>query len=368
MMPQTQNWSDARRKATAMSALDWVACFCLGASLLFWGVLYFSLIAPTLPQIAPQTFVALALTVMSALIIPLLWSILVPTTPAGQLLQKTQWHTTGFWVILGAAIYLTYYANQWISLWWFNQNVIRENNLVGPVTIFCLIGFILVPSLAWTVVTPERWFLQVNQAREVKKIERMMQLEDLSYKAMIARTRAILNAELAGAAVSRIPELAGLLMASEKLTRQAIYQVAQGYNAMYNAELRLGLESEPELEERYRTTVNLLVKANNETPELPDALQRETAAPQVVVQAGVPAPAVEVGQQSPLARLSTPARQNYIAARNVLGDGAWMRRDLETALSCQHSEASERIREWKNAGLVVDVSNPKWHYRFTEGR
>ena len=38
---------------------------------------------------------------------------------------------------------------------------------------------------------------------------------------------------------------------------------------MYNAELRLGLESEPDLEERYRTTVNYLVQAHNDTPELP---------------------------------------------------------------------------------------------------
>ena len=40
---------------------------------------------------------------------------------------------------------------------------------------------------------------------------------------------------------------------------------------MYNAELRLGLEREPDLEERYRTTVNELVKAHNETPALPEA-------------------------------------------------------------------------------------------------
>jgi hypothetical protein len=304
---------------------------------------------------------------MNALIIPLFWSILVPTTPAGQLLQKTQFGTVGFWVILGAALYMTWYANQWIGLWWFNQTVIRENNLDGLVTIFCLIGFVLVPSLAWTVVTPERWLLQIHQAREVRKIERMMQLEDLSYKAMIARTRAILNAELAGSAVSRIPELAGLLMASEKLTHQALYQVAQGYSAMYNAELRLGLESEPELEERYRATVNYLIKANNETPTLPEAPQLENTMVQATIQAAVPAQTIEVGAQSSLSRLSTPARQNYIAARNVLGDGAWMRRDIEKALSCQHSEASERIKDWKQAGLVVDVNAPKWHYRFTEG-
>jgi hypothetical protein len=376
MVSPTPDWSETRRRTSAMSVLDWIALFCLGASLLFWGVLYFTLIAPPLPQLAPQTFVALALTMMSALIIPLFWSILVPTTPAGQLLQKTQWGTIGFWVILGAALYMTWYARQWIGLWWFNQTIIRENNLDGPVTIFCLIGFVLVPSLAWTVVTPERWLLQIHQAREVRKIERMMQLEDLSYKAMIARTRAILNAELAGSAISRIPELAGLLMASEKLTRQALYQVAQGYSAMYNAELRLGLEHEPDLEERYRTTVNELVQAHNETPELPEAPVLSAAPPEnAVAHAGVPAigsrsaqDVEPVGAQSPLSRLSTPARQNYIAARNVLGDGAWMRRDIEKALTCQHSEASERIKEWKQAGLVVDVNDPKWHYRFTEGR
>src|SRR3982751_5720819 len=271
MVQQSPDWTQARRRTTAMSVLDRIALFCLGASFLFWGVLYFTLIAPPLPQIAPQTFVALALTVMTALIIPLFWSILVPTTPAGQLLQKTQWGTVGFWVVLGAALYMTWYANKWISLWWANQTVIAESGLDGTITIFCLIGFILVPSLAWTVVTPERWLIQIHQAREVRKIERMMQLEDLSYKAMIARTRAILNAELAGSAVSRIPELAGLLMASEKLTNQALYQVAQGYKAMYNAELRLGLESEQDLKERYRSTVNYLVQAHNEIPELPEA-------------------------------------------------------------------------------------------------
>jgi hypothetical protein len=340
---------------------------------MFWGVLYFSLLAPPLPRLAPQTFVACALTVMSALIIPLFWSILVPTTPAGQLLQKTQWGTIGFWFILGAAIYMTWYANKWITLWWYNQDAIRDNDLVGPITIFCLIGFILVPSLAWTVVTPERWLIQIHQAREVRRIERMQQLEDLSYKAMIARARAILNAELAGSAVSRIPELAGLLMTSEKLTRHAILQVAQGYQAMYNAELRLGMDSEPEIEQRYRSTVNQIVHAYNELPGLgvsepqAPALQATPQADQRAGQTAVLRPVGQVQSQPALSQLSTPARQNYIAARNVLGEGAWMRRDLEGALSCQHSEASERIREWKALGLVVEVKDPKWHYRFVEG-
>ncbi len=45
MVQQTPTWSEARRRTTAMSVLDWVALFCLGAFLLFWGVLYFTLIA-----------------------------------------------------------------------------------------------------------------------------------------------------------------------------------------------------------------------------------------------------------------------------------------------------------------------------------
>lgn len=49
MMTQTPDWSAARRKTTATSVLDRIAFFCLGASFLFWGVLYFTLIAPPLP-------------------------------------------------------------------------------------------------------------------------------------------------------------------------------------------------------------------------------------------------------------------------------------------------------------------------------
>lgn len=135
---------------------------------------------------------------------------------------------------------------------------------------------------------------------------------------------------------------------------------------MYNAELKLGLETDPELEERYRSTVNALVQAHNERPELvPPATALKSG--KVVLPSEVKA-SIAAGESPALSSLSAPARQNYIAARNALGDGAWMRRDVERALSCQHGEASERIREWRAAGLVVEVNNPKWHYRFTHGR
>src|SRR6266498_6052420 len=125
MVSPTPTWSESRRQTTAMSVLDWIALFCLGASLLFWGVLYFTLIAPPLPQLAPQTFVALALTIMSALIIPLFWSILIPATPAGQLLQKTQWGTIGFWVIIPAVGFLIVHAYELMQAWFSAQPLIR---------------------------------------------------------------------------------------------------------------------------------------------------------------------------------------------------------------------------------------------------
>src|SRR5262245_61388305 len=138
MMAQSPNWSESRRRLTAMSTLDWVAVFCIGASLIFWGVIYFSLLAPPLPRIAPQTFVARDLTTVSTLIIPHFWSIPLPPTPAGQPLQKTQWQTIGFWIILGAALHMTWYANTWIRLWRSSQPAIRDNSLDGTGTIVCL--------------------------------------------------------------------------------------------------------------------------------------------------------------------------------------------------------------------------------------
>ena len=58
--------------------------------------------------------------------LPLLLSMLIPATPAGQLLQKTQWGTIGFWVIIPAVGFLIVHAYDLMLAWFSAQPLIAE--------------------------------------------------------------------------------------------------------------------------------------------------------------------------------------------------------------------------------------------------
>jgi len=159
-----------QRATVARSALDVIALIFLGCGFAFWGVAFWQLLTP--PALLSLLSVqAVVLALVYSLATPLLWSALVPSTPAGQLLQKTQWRTFGFAAIVGAAIYLSYQAEWMIETWLWNQPGIQEAGMARGLAISLSIGFILIPALAWTQLTPERWLQQIEQAHKVKKLE-----------------------------------------------------------------------------------------------------------------------------------------------------------------------------------------------------
>src|SRR3954453_19347849 len=81
-----------QRATVARSALDVIALIFLGCGFAFWGVAFWQLLTP--PQLASLLTIQAALLGLAfSLAAPLLLSMLVPTTPAGQLLQRTQWAT-----------------------------------------------------------------------------------------------------------------------------------------------------------------------------------------------------------------------------------------------------------------------------------
>jgi len=84
----------ARRATVGVSALGWIALLCLVGSIAFWLSLFIDLLAP--PQFFSPQMVQAFLAVMAfSLVLPLFWSMLLPSSPAGKLLQKQQWATPG---------------------------------------------------------------------------------------------------------------------------------------------------------------------------------------------------------------------------------------------------------------------------------
>jgi hypothetical protein len=183
-----------QRATVARSALDVIALIFLVAGFAFWAVAFWQLLTPP-ALLSLLSIQAAVLALAFSLAAPLLLSMLVPTTPAGQLLQKTQWATVGFYVILAAAIFMTFQAEQLIESWLYAQPAIAESGFERRLAIVLVIAFVVIPALAWVQLTPERWLQQIQQAHAVKKLEMQQRGELAIVKASIlsAERKALLG-------------------------------------------------------------------------------------------------------------------------------------------------------------------------------
>jgi hypothetical protein len=170
MVDMERRMRQLQRATVARSALDVIALIFLGCGFAFWGVAFWQLLSPP-ALLSLLTIQTVVLALVYSLAAPLLLSMLVPTTPAGQLLQKTQWRTVGFPVIIGCALFLAYQAEYMIELWLSAQPGVVEGHFPRPLAISLTIAFVVIPALAWVQLTPERWLQQINQAHQVKKLE-----------------------------------------------------------------------------------------------------------------------------------------------------------------------------------------------------
>src|SRR5436309_10677908 len=74
---------EVRRRTTGTSILGWIALTCLIGAGVFWFMIFMQLIVP--PQLlSPQAVQTFILTITFTLVLPLFWSMLLPSGPAGR--------------------------------------------------------------------------------------------------------------------------------------------------------------------------------------------------------------------------------------------------------------------------------------------
>lgn len=237
----------ARRATAGRNVLSALSLMFLAASFCFWGVLHWTTLVqqPGYPVGGwPQAIVALVLTVVYAFALPLLLSMLIPTTPAGQMLQKTQWRTIGFWVIIPAVLWLGAYAIELMRLWFDAQPAIKAGNLQMAYIAACVVAFIMIPALAWVQVTPERWIQEIEAAHAVKKLQLLQDGELAILKAQLVRVEqqaAIGWANLLPAEQQEVTEtLKGLFMAisdNQRLIARTVGAQAAAERALGDADI-----------------------------------------------------------------------------------------------------------------------------------
>jgi hypothetical protein len=247
----------ARRATVGVSALGWVALLCLIASTAFWMALFIQLLAPS-RLLSPQTIQAGLAVIAFSLVLPLLWSMLLPSSPAGRLLQKQTWRTPGYAATIAAALFLTYHAWRWLSSWWQAQPNVADAGEAGMLSITSMIAAVLLPALAWCVTTPEQWIAQIEQARHVKRLEMAMKMEEAAMRASYARAVALLNAGLSNLTIEQRKELGGILGGFARAQQQALTAIGQSWKDMYGVEAIMGGTPDAQLVEQYSQVVSLL--------------------------------------------------------------------------------------------------------------
>lgn len=357
-----------RRAAVGTSVLGWVALLCLILNAAFWGSLMLNLLAP--PAVfSPQTLQAALATVAFALILPLFWSMLLPSSPAGRLLQKQTWHLPGQLAVTFGAVFLTWLAGVWLRAWWAAQPNVTEAGADLLLTISSLIAGTLVPALAWCVLTPEQWIAQLEQARAVKRLEHAMKMEEAVLKASYARAVALLNADLTALTVGERRELGGILGAFARTQQQALAQIAATWKAMYGVEAVFTSTPDRALLAQYQEVARLLTDGSDAFGQAaadagafaPLAAHQDTEMIDVTERSDRTSSGPAADQRT-VDR--TPYERAYATARRALS-GAWKRVDLEQALSISKTQAHDYITAWLASGDLERLTEPRDHYEWS---
>jgi len=371
-----QQFRRMQRATVARSALDVMALIFLGCGVAFWGVAFWQLLAPAalLSLLSIQSAV---LALVYSLAAPLLLSMLVPTTPAGQLLKKTQWRTIGFSVVVAGAIFLSYQAEYMIELWLYAQTAVREAGFARPMAISLTIAFVVIPALAWVQLTPERWLAQIQQAHAVKKLEMQRRGELAIIRAALikAEQRALVGY------VNLLPlekeehfaTIRGLIMGIND--QQHAVARAMGISAdlertmMGDSDIASALDSvKLALEQSDMRFVDAPVTSQEETRALVRAPER---APSPSGRAeGAPAPYTKshndaCGVDRRGLSQTIPHHEEYtIAYERYHTDTAWSVKMLAEVLGIEPETAAKRRRAWEGVGLVNGEGLSNGRYRF----
>lgn len=339
-----QRYRQLQRATVARSALDVIALVFLGCGFAFWGVAFWQLLAPS-ALLSLLSIQAVVLALVYSLAAPLLLSMLVPTTPAGQLLQKTQWRTIGFPVIVACAIFLAYQAEYMIELWLFAQTAVREAGFSRPMAISLTIAFVVIPALAWVQLTPERWLQQIQQAHQVKKLELQQRGELAIIKASLLRAERLALKGWAELLPLEQEEVYGMVRGLLQSTSDTQRGIVRDLNM--SSDLEQAIMGDADIAEELAS----IARAIDVLPDIAPPRQDASPAPP---------------QLRPAAPRSATQRYavEYDTASAML-TGAWSVHALADVLGVAERTARDRLNAWLEDGRAI-ASDTKGRFSFTE--
>jgi hypothetical protein len=400
-------WQTARTQVKQLSTQEavllWCTILCVLASMVFWGYWYVVLLLKQGSWVVSLLGVLFAL--CSALVIPIIFSMLIPSTPLGAMLARTRYRTPGI-LFLGAAATLFFFYSWDIFRAFWAMNLLPANPpdpqadaamgwWLSVVSMLLLQGL---PAFAWVQATPESLVQQVIQAHQVEKMRLQMQMELeqlnaqrdelrvhhkqqlIAVKAAYHTAIARLRLPLAQQTAQTFQEVAGILRGMHLLEADTINGMVVTVEELAGTAAAIPQISTPALAANYDKLAQHLQASHQWQAAAYDAQRINVATGELQLAALAPPvdpeyPPEPLPQPSATVRHG-PQRTFKLAeadadvlrtAQQALPTGAWKRSHLEEALRVQKSKAADLIQVWKAAGAVCELENPKYHYVWTEG-
>lgn len=238
----------ARRATTAMTILDVGAWVGLIAGVIFWANFFFLLMEP---QLLTDMIQALTMAIGYSVVLPMLLSTLVPSTPAGMLLQQTRWKTIGFVVTIGITGFLGYHALMVLWSYWSTLPKVAETGQDLFLAIGSLIIFVFVPALAWVQAAPDRWVAEVQAAQAVRKLKLAQEANIMAAKTQYVRALSLLRRGLANMTAAERQEVAGTLIMLQRAENEAIGSIVDTLEVMTGASTGVRILDDTALEQAY---------------------------------------------------------------------------------------------------------------------
>lgn len=397
----------ARQMRRPSTILDTVSLVGLTTFMIFWLNVTWSLFAPLTP-LSVQALYCFMLSLGMTVALPALLSALLPSTPAGMMLQRARWRTWGFAATLGGALFLLWFAWQVFDAWLYQFPNITRANVHTSLTIASLIIGVVIPTLSWVQIAPDRWLAEVVQAHKVRQLELMFQAQLDAMKAQFARNALLIQRGMANLSAGEAEELVASQEAIHRAINRTLVEIAQSIDVVTGRSTGVNLLPGEDITVLYDNLAAGLERAQIRMREIPaiaapapadyvelapasdlsfvgntlapagdllDPPAPPVARPDAEMhdRAGAPvsAPALaSTARHGPPRPASAPATGDEIdraakAARPHL-PGAWTRSKLEAVLSVEKTKALDLIRAWKARGYVYDITRPANHYAWTQ--
>lgn len=353
------------QEVLALLAIGFVGAF------VWWWYQAWSVMFPNAPLLSAVGVFKSMISLVYGVVVPLFWSMLLPNSPTGSYLRKQTWAQPGQLVVLGCALALSYFGIRTMWAWLLAvAPALVDSGMFGPALIAATVGSTFVPAMQFAYQTPGQQMLLIQQAHEIRKLERLHNGELAIIEGRMMRATVLASMRWADMLPSDHAEVYHTIKGLMKGIADSQRRVARLQGVPADIQRALGIPEDKEVDEKLGQVQAWLespadhidrtyIEFEDTPPELPP--EREDSR----LQSSISRAAAHVSapeQARPAAPELMPQRYGTALAKvqRLYGNGIWGLGDVMAACAVTEDGARDLIDGWIQYGHARVVGQNMW--------